>query len=208
MPRPEITRLPSSSTKQRISNFPIESLPLWVACGIDQRAEGENLIFRVPHRGQIRAKLDLAGKAIEVLADQAPERREVLQTLAQTAMSSDEFIDFATSIFLGLDGDEKEVAEAVSKFYTDSPDRAKTIMENKVAKVAEYFLIDQGNEGDTAYDALNGFTEYLDHFDLDHIKSKIEKGLRAAKAVNSAWVGAGAERKSLVYKRLSQRILT
>lgn len=201
MPRPEITRLPSSSTKQGISNFPIESLPLWVACGIDQRAEGENLIFRVPHRGQIRAKLDLAGKAIEVLADQAPERREVLQTLAQTAMSSDEFIDFATSIFLGLDGDEKEVAEAVSKFYTDSPDRAKTIMENKVAKVAECFLIDQGNEGDTAYDALNGFTEYLDHFDLDHIKSKIEKRLRAAKAVNSAWVGAGAgaERRAKVF---------
>lgn len=176
-------------------------------CGFaDTRAEGENLVFRVPHRGNIRTKLELAGKAIEVLAEQAPERREVLQAMAQTAMSTDEFLDFATSIFLSLDGDEKEVEELLAKFYADSPDRAKTIMENKVAKVAKCFLVGQGAEGDSAYDALQGFTEYFDHFDLDHIKGKIEKNLRAAKAVTSSWVGAGAERKALVYKRLTQRI--
>ena len=176
-------------------------------CGFaDTRAEKENLIFRIPHRGNIRAKLDLAGKAIEVLAEQAPERREVLQALAQTALNTEEFIEFATSIFLGLEGDAKEAGEAVAKFYADSSDRAKTIMENKVFKVTERFIGGQGNEGDSALDALNGFTEYLDHFDLDHIKNEIERGKRAAKAVNSAWVGAGAKQKSLVYRRLSQRI--
>ena len=47
---------------------------------------------------------------------------------------------------------------------------------------------------------------FLDHFDLDHIKDKIAKGMRAAKAVTSAWVGAGADRKNLVYKRLAERV--
>lgn len=176
-------------------------------CGFaDTRAEGENLIFRIPHRGNIRAKLDLAAVAIETMADQSAERREVLQALAQTAMNTDDFLDFATSIFLGLDGDEKEIEEAVAKFYADGTDREKTIMENKVAKVAECFLVGQGNEGDSAYDALQGFTEFFDHFDLDHIKNKIARGKRAAKVVSSSWVGAGAERKSLVYKRLATRL--
>lgn len=172
----------------------------------DTRAENENIVFRIPHRGDIDAKLKLAGKAIEVMASQAPERRGVLQAMAQAAMSTDEFIDFATSIFLGLEGSEQEISEWVGKFYSDSPDRAKTIMENKVAKVAECFLVGQGNEGDSVYDALQGFTEYFDHFDLGHIRDKIALGKRAAKAVNSAWVGAGAEKKSLVYKRLASRM--
>ncbi len=170
-------------------------------------ANGQKTIYRIAHRGDINAKMALAGQALQATIDQSMARREVLQGLAQHAMDTDEFVDFATSIFLGLDGSQEEVEENLAKFYEEATPRSKTIMENKVAKVAECFLKGQGNEGDSAYDALQGFTEYFDHFDLDHIKDKIEKGRRAAKAVNSAWLGAGAERKALVYKRLRDRLV-
>lgn len=172
----------------------------------DQHAEGRNLIFRVQHRGNIPKKLELAGKALRVMQDQTPARREVLQAMAQSAMDTDEFIDFATSIFLGLDGDPAEIKDQLDRFYAEATPRSKTIMENKVAKVAGLFEGGQGNEGDSTYDALQAFTEYFDHFDLDGIRDKADRGRRAAKAVSSAWLGAGAERKGLVYKRLRERI--
>lgn len=176
------------------------------AAWADERAEGESLIFRITHRGDIKKKLTLAANGLRVMQEQAPERRAVLQALAQAAMTTEEFIDFATSIFLGLDGDNQEVEEGVAKFYEEATPRSKTIMENKVAVVANIFTNGIGNDGDSMYDAMNGFTEYLDHFDLGQVKDKIEKGKRAAKAVESSWVGAGAQRKALVYKRLKERL--
>ena len=176
-------------------------------CGFaDSRAEGQSLIFRIPHRGDINAKLNLAAKALQEMANESMERRKVLQAMAQQAMNSDEFIDFATSIFLGLDGEKEEVEAGVAKFYEDATDRSKTIMENRVADVTKLFVAGQGNEGDSMYDAIQGFTEYFDHFDISHIRDKIAHGKRAAKAVQSSWVGAGAERKSLVWKRLKQKL--
>lgn len=168
----------------------------------DSRAEGQNLVFRIPHRGDIEKKLELAAQAIKTMSTLAVERREVLQSLAQTAMNTDEFMDFAISIFLGLDGTNGEVSEGVAKFYEDVTPRSKTIMENKVADMANRFERGLGNEGDSAYDALQAVTEYFDHFSLDHVRDNIERGKRAAKAVSSAWIGAGAERKALAYKRL------
>ncbi len=176
-------------------------------CGFaDERAERENLVFRIAHRGNIEAKLQLAAQAIKVIGEQVPERRAVLQSLAQQAMTTDAFVDFATEIFLGLDGDAAEVKELREKFYTDATDRSRTIMENKVAKVVALAIQGQGNEGDSSYDMLQGFTEYFDHFDLSHIQDNIEKGKRAAKAVTSSWVGAGAQAKNLVYKRLRESL--
>ncbi len=173
----------------------------------DDTAGREHLNFSIPHRGDIKAKLELAALAIKTLSQQSDGRRQVLQALAQQAMNTDEFIDFATSVFLGLDGEPGVVEEAVAKFYEDATPRSKTILENKVAAVAANFESGQGNEGDSSYDALQAFSEYFDHFDLSHIQDKIEQGKRAAKAVQSSWIGAGAERKSLVYKRLNERLL-
>jgi len=171
----------------------------------DERAQEENLTFRIHHRGDIQSKLALAAKALEVMESQSLDRRAMLQSFAQRSMDTGEFIEFATSIFLGLDGSAEEVKPLLDKFYADSTDRQKTQMENRVAVVAHNFIAGQGNEGDTDYDALQAFTEYFDHFDIDAQKSKIDKGIRAAKAVHSSWVGAGAKQKKLVYKRLRER---
>lgn len=172
----------------------------------DRKAEGENLVYRIPHRGDINAKLELAALAIKETLAESDERRRVLQAMAQTAMTTDEFVDFATSIFLGLDGDKFEVEAAIADFYETATPRSKTIMENKVADVTARFVRGIGNEGESAYDAQQAFTEHFDHFDLSHIKDKIEKGKRAAKAVQSSWIGAGAQRKALVFKRLQQKL--
>ncbi len=171
----------------------------------DSRANDSGVNFRIPHKGDIKGKIGIAALALSRLEVETEERRRVLQSLAQTAITTDSMIDFATSIFLGLDGEQKEVDEQVKAFYTEATDRSKTLMENKVAAVTKLFIKGQGNEGDSAYDALQAFTEYFDHFDLGHIKDKIEKGKRAARVVQSSWIGAGAERKALVYKRLREQ---
>lgn len=168
-------------------------------------AERKNLIYRIPHRGDIQSKLALAALAIRETLDASAERREVLQALAQTSMDTGEFIDFATSIFLGLDGTPEEVEAGIAKFYEDATPRSKTIMENKVAKVARLFQSGQGNEGDSGYDALQAFTEFMDHMDIPGTLKKAEKARRARKIVASSWIGAGAERKALVYKRLREK---
>lgn len=172
----------------------------------DRAAEKQRLVFRIPHRGDVAAKLALAAKALEVMSAETAERRVALQELAQCAISTDEFIDFATSIFLGLDGEPDQIEEAVAKFYENATPRSKTMMENRVAKVADLFMNGMGNEGDSAYDALHAFSEFDDHFDIDSIRSKVSRGVQAAKAVASSWIGAGAERKALVWKRLNERV--
>lgn len=171
----------------------------------EQGADAKALIFRVPHSGDVRAKMGLAVQALKVMETETQARRAVLQALAQTAMSSDEFLDFATSIFLGLDGEAAEVGEAVAKFYETASDQSAKIMKRRVADVTRLFVGGMAAEGDSAYDALNAWTEYFDHFDLDGVKSKIAAGKRAAKAVTSSWIGIGAERKALVWKRLVER---
>lgn len=169
-------------------------------------ADREQLIFRIPHTGDVDAKLALAHKAIEVMVAQSDERRRVLQELAQYAMNVDEFVDFATSVMLGLDGEQSEIEATVAKFYEDATPRSKTIMENKVAAVAALFLKGQGAEGNSAYDAVQAFTEAADHFDIGKVKDRYEASKRTAKKMASSWIGAGAERKALVWKRLAERV--
>jgi hypothetical protein len=122
-------------------------------------------------------------------------------------MTTDEFIDFATSIFLDIDAGPGEVEEMIKEWYAKVSPRSKTIMENKVAEVTKLFLKGEGAEGNTCYDAVTAFTE---HFDHKAIQGKVAKNLDAAQRVakvqgivHSAWLGAGAKRKSLVLKRLA-----
>lgn len=169
-------------------------------------AESAFLSFNIGHTGDVKAKMNLAATAIRTMSEMIPERRAVLQALAQAAMRSDEFIDFAVSIFLGLDGEQGEVEEALAKFHADASEDEKKRMLKRVAPVAQLFETGQGNEGNSAYDALQAFTEYFDHFDIGAVKGKIEAGKKAAKAVTSSWLGIGAERKALAMKRLVERV--
>lgn len=172
----------------------------------DSQAERESLVFRIAHTGDVEAKLTLAATALERMATESEERRRVLQAFAQHAMTTEEFVDFATEIFLGLDGEPEQVEALTAKWYEEASPLMKTKMENRVAAVTRTFLGGMGNEGDSAYAALAAFSESIDHLDIEAVRSKIELGKRAANAVRSSWIGAGAERKALVWKRLAERV--
>lgn len=187
--------------------------------GTDVRAECANTVgmaldeaassflsFNIGHTGDVKAKMKLASTALQKMAEVAPQRRAMLQALAQAAMSNDEFLDFATSIFLGLDGEREEVDEALAAFHTDATDAEKKRMAKRVAPMVKLFSDGQGAEGDSAYDALQAVTEYFDHFDIGEVRNRIEAGKKAAKAVTSSWLGIGAERKALAMKRLVERV--
>lgn len=168
-------------------------------------AQKQNLMFRIPHKGDVLQKLELASTAIEVMQGESDERRRILQEFAQNSMTTDEFVDFAVEVFLGLDGAKAKVKGEVAAFYEKATDRSRVIMENKVAKATDLFHNGFGNEGNTSYDALQAFTEYFDHFDLNHVKNQVEKGKRAARAVRNSWLGDGAAKKNLAYKKLAKR---
>lgn len=176
-------------------------------CGYaEEGAAAAFLSFNIGHTGDVAAKLKLAATAIRTMIDQTPEKRAVLQSLAQAAMSSGEFIDFATGVFLGLDGEAGEVKEAIDRFYSEATEQTRKNMAKRVDEVGRLFGQGIGAEGDSAYDALQAFTEYFDHFDIEAVRSKVELGKRAAKAVTSSWIGIGAERKALALKRLTQMV--
>jgi len=171
----------------------------------ESTASKQNLMFRIPHKGDVLEKLELASNAIQIIRGESDERRRVLQEFAQQSMTQDEFIDFAIEVFLGLDGTKKEMKKIIASFYEDAPKRSQVIMKNKVYTATGLFHNGYGNEGNSSYDALQAFTEYFDHFDLNHVKDKVEKGKRAAKAVTNAWMGDGAQKKNLAYKKLAER---
>tara|TARA_R100001530_G_scaffold136339_2_gene116556 strand:- start:4090 stop:5160 length:1071 start_codon:yes stop_codon:yes gene_type:complete len=169
-------------------------------------AQKQSLMFRIPHKGAILEKLELAATAIEVMRGETEERRRILQEFANNSMSTDEFIDFALEVFLNLDGPKSKVKKEVSLFYEEAGNRSQVMMKNKVEKATDLFHNGFGNEGNSSYDALQAFTEYFDHFDLNHVKDKITKGKRAAKAVQNSWMGDGAAKKNLAYKKLAKRV--
>ena len=169
-------------------------------------AKRENLMFRIPHKGAVLEKLELAATAIDVMRGESDERRRILQEFAQNSMTQDEFMDFALEVFLNLDGPKAKIKDDVKFFYENAPKRSKVIMTNKVAKVTDLFHSGYGNEGNSSYDALQAFTEYFDHFDLNHVRDQVEKGKRAAKAVRNSWMGDGAAKKNLAYKKLAKRV--
>jgi phage/plasmid-like protein (TIGR03299 family) len=171
-------------------------------------AQGRKQHWSVAHTASAEAKLRVAASAISEIPRMMAAQQEVLQELARQRMTTDEFIDFATSIFLDVEEtDPAEVERIIRKWYEEVTPRSKTIMENKVAEVTNLFLNGNGAEGNTCYDAVTAFTE---HFDHKAIQDKVARNLDAAKRVarvqgivHSAWLGAGAKRKALVLKRLA-----
>lgn len=180
-------------------------------CGFaEYGAESRGLHHSVAHTANAEAKLRIAAAALSEIPQQMAAQQELLQELAKRRMSTDEFIDFATSIFLEIgETDPNEVEAIIRKWYEDATPRSKTIMENKVAEVTKLFIGGQGNEGSSEYDAVQAFTEHFDHRAIqDKISANIAKAQRIAKMQNeihSSWLGAGAKRKALVLKRLRTR---
>ncbi|MEE9126260.1 MAG: DUF932 domain-containing protein [Planctomycetota bacterium] len=174
----------------------------------EHRAEADKVHWSIVHTASAEAKLKIAAAALSEIPKAMVAEQELLQALASATMSESEFIEFATSIFLALDlEDHAQVEEAVAKWYEDATPRSKTIMENKVTEATKLFIAGQGNEGNSAYDALQAFTEMADHATIkEGIAANIDKAKRIARMqgiVHSAWLGAGGKRKDLVYKRLA-----
>jgi phage/plasmid-like protein (TIGR03299 family) len=172
------------------------------------RAEREKLHWSIAHTATAEAKLRLAASALAEIPRAMVAEQELLQELARDRMTQDEFIDFATGIFLDIDvTDPAEVERLLAKWYEDATPRSKTIMENKVAEVTKLFYEGQGAEGNTAYDAVQAFTEHFDHAEIkEKVRGKLAQAKRIARMqniVHSSWMGAGARRKGLVMKRLA-----
>jgi phage/plasmid-like protein (TIGR03299 family) len=169
----------------------------------DFAVEGSPLKFSISHRGDLDAKYDAVLETLGAIEAAIPEQQANLQALADDPMSTKEFIQFSTEIWLGLEGEDVE--EEVAKWFEKATDRSKSILQNKVADTAHKFRYGIGNEGVSGYDALQSFTEYFDHFDIGEIKNKVRRGERAAKALTKAMDGQGVEVKTRVQRRLLER---
>ncbi len=166
---------------------------------------GAQMVWSIAHRGDMDAKYEQVMSALAEVHEAIEEQREVAQTMADTPMDMKEFIEFSTSIFLGVEGEDEEIDEQVAKWFEDASQVSKTKLRNKVQTTAKLFRKGIGNEGVSQYDALNAFTEYFDHFDIGEIRSKVERGRKAGKALTSSIDGRGAKIKTKVRERLMNR---
>lgn len=177
-----------------------------VVCANTERAarNGAPVLFKIPHKGNMDARYEAVRLALEEMYEGAIQTAQEDQALADATMTRSTFIQFATEIFLGLDGEE--VDADVERWFEKASDRSKTILKNKVREATRLFERGIGNEGVSAYDGLQAFTQYFDHFDLSGIRDKVERGRRAAKALTSAWDGDGATKKAKARERLLRMV--
>jgi phage/plasmid-like protein (TIGR03299 family) len=116
---------------------------------------GERLQDRVKvrHTRSAPERIEQAHKGFVELIAARDEENQLLQYLAQKPMSQQDFrFQFAEP---WLDGERGEV-DADSKRDCTEREKAIDLLEN-------FFLRGQGNSGESAWDAYNSVTEYLDH---------------------------------------------
>lgn len=175
-----------------------------VVCANTERmaVNGSPMAIRIPHRGDIDARYRAARRALELAYENVETVREENQTLADRPMDIGEVIAFSTAVFLDVEGEKAEVDQKVAEWFAKASDRSKSILRNKVAATAQAFRSGIGNEGVSAYDALQAFTQYFDHADLSNYKGAADRARGIGKAISSAFVGHGADVKSKVRQRL------
>lgn len=124
-------------------------------------AFGENrLEFAVSHSGAAltaESRLSEARRALDLLDESFGAHREVLQGLADSPMTRDQFRTFAAQILTGKD-DAAEAAETVAQ----SEGRTRSLYARKGGILVAAFEDGAGNFGQDRYDALNAVTQVVD----------------------------------------------
>jgi phage/plasmid-like protein (TIGR03299 family) len=175
-----------------------------VVCANTERlaVKGSPLVQRITHRGSMDAKYAAARRALESVYEATAVVQAENQSLANRPMDIKAVIEFSTSVFLDIDGERSEIETKVAEWFAKASDRSKSILRNKVSAVAKLYRQGIGNEGVSAYDTLQAFTEYFDHADLSSYRGAADRTRGVGKAISSAFDGHGADVKSRVRQRL------
>jgi len=144
------------------------------------------------HTAQMRRVDDMSlqiGRTVKAARVNLIAERESLNVLSSTAMSLQQFREFALTLLMESETVEDAKAKAVK---LEGRSRTRLISNGKA--LVSCFTSGIGNHGETRLDALNAVTEYVDH----HRSRSPQWRARAARNgidMGGAWLGAGAERK-------------
>ena len=129
---------------------------------------------KASHRKNVMDKLDNFGELIGLVEKRVSDYAELSSMLAGKPMSIAAWDEFALS----------GVPKAGLK--EDGLPKNDTQRENKRERLRQLFLHGRGNNGQTAFDALNAVTEYTNYFDGN-------KNRNQSNRLDSAWFGDGAK---------------
>jgi len=165
-----------------------------MALGEEGQAEAS-----IRHSGDVKAKLEQAREVLGMAERSFHEQVEVYRRLAETPMSGEDFDVFAARLLTDLDDVEKAM-----KRIADSEGRSRTIFECKGSELRRLFESGRGNAGETAVDAFNAVTEFVDHQrarmgNYKRLRSRLTEG-----GLDSAWFGRGEATKQRALRLLTR----
>jgi len=197
------------------------------------KAERDRVCRSIAHKANAREKLEVAAATLAEIPELMATREALLSKLARQPMDLAEFIDFATGMYVGVDEADPKRDELVEEWFKHATPRSQTIFDTTIARQRDAFLSGMGNEGNSAYDALQAITETVDHktphdtlnkaqnstigviaeTEGDDVRLHVRRQLKAAKKVASAqgivrssWLGDGADAKRDAIERLTKRV--
>jgi|ETNvirnome_2_300_1030623.scaffolds.fasta_scaffold01603_5 phage/plasmid-like protein (TIGR03299 family) len=134
-----------------------------------KEAKGSAVGFNLRHTASVEDKLEAARKAIARAAQAHKEFGTFAQRLAQAGMSSAQWSDFSLALV------PDPVKEGASNAKAD----------NIRGRMTELFLSGRGNQGKTAWDALNAVTEWANY---------AASARNQESRLKSLWFGANGKR--------------
>jgi phage/plasmid-like protein (TIGR03299 family) len=146
---------------------------------------------RIQHRGDLAAKVGEAQRLLGLASKSFETQSKVAAALESKPFDRTEMATFAAQMLTG----EDSPAEAVRKFR-EADGRSETRYRALGAELAWLYARGDGNRGETAWDALNAVTEYVDRqrARAGNWRSRRSRTLSEA-GLDSALFGAGERMK-------------
>jgi phage/plasmid-like protein (TIGR03299 family) len=116
-------------------------------------------VFALRHVGDIEARLEECKEALRLENNYFDEFQAAMARLDEMEFTADQGRDFAASAMTG----QKEVVQYKAAVDAIRSDRTRARLVHDVDMVQTLASEGSGNRGDTAYDWLNGLTDFLDH---------------------------------------------
>jgi phage/plasmid-like protein (TIGR03299 family) len=163
----------------------------------------ERLVYSIRHTSGQRAQLEVAAIAIRAALRGVHDFALVAEELDRKRFDVYEADDFLAAL-LFAESDDPEEARGEARAHLESLSetnlgRAKALVE----QIEGLFSAGIGNQGTSAYDALNAVTEWIDH-QRRRKTAGAQSVAKLSSLTESAWYGDGAEKKRRALQLLTR----
>lgn len=154
----------------------------------------------IRHSGDVGTKLDRAREVLGLAEKSFVEQARIGAELAGARMTEEEMRGFACQILTGLD----DLHEAMQK-VGEAEGRSRTTLERRGGELMKLFSHGNGNRGESAWDAFNAVTDYIDHQRARAGNWRRTNNRLTEAGLESGWFGQGERTKKRALRLLASR---